>query len=103
MFDAPESNPRVRVSRAGSPDPDGRCVVYWMQRAQRAVDNPALDVAIAAGNALDLPVVVFLGLHPFVERANLRHYQFLVDGLGDLAEGLRRRNTGFVLRRFPDH
>ena len=103
MFDAPESNPRVRVRRAGPPDPDGRCVVYWMQRAQRAVDNPALDVAIAAGDALDLPVVVFLGLHPFVERANLRHYQFLVDGLGDLAEGLRRRNTGFVLRRFPDH
>ena len=103
MFDAPESNPRVRVRRAGPPDPDGRCVVYWMQRAQRAVDNPALDVAIAAGNALSLPVVVFLGLHPFVERANLRHYQFLVDGLGDLAEGLRRRNTGFVLRRFPEH
>ena len=103
MFDAPESDPRVRVRRAGLPDPDGRCVVYWMQRAQRAVDNPALDVAIAAGNALGLPVAVFLGLHPFVERANLRHYQFLIDGLGDLAEGLRRRNVGLVLRRFPDH
>src|SRR6186713_1115191 len=103
MFDAPDADPRVRVRRAGPPDPDGRCVVYWMQRAQRAVDNPALDTAIAAGNSLRVPVVVFLGLHPFVERANLRHYQFLVEGLGDLAEGLRRRNTGFVLRRFPDH
>jgi len=103
MFEAPESDPRVRVRRQGPPDPDGRCVVYWIQRAQRAVDNPALDVAIAAGNALGLPVVAFLGLHPFVERANLRHYQFLVDGLGDLSEGLRRRGVGFVLRRFPDH
>ena len=33
-------------------DPEGRAVVYWMQRAQRAVDNPALDYAIHAANAL---------------------------------------------------
>ena len=103
MFEAPERDPRVRVRRPGLPDPDGRCILYWMQRAQRAVDNPALDIAIAAGNVLGLPVVVFLGLHPFVERANLRHYRFLVDGLGDLSEGLTRRNAGLVLRRFPDH
>src|SRR6185369_11292983 len=85
------------------PDPDGRCVVYWMNRAQRAVDNPALDVAIDAGNLLRKPVVVFLGLHAYVERANLRHYQFLVEGLPELAEGLARRGVGFVLRRSPDH
>jgi deoxyribodipyrimidine photo-lyase len=103
MFDAPEADPRVRVRRGGAPDPEGRCIVYWMQRTQRAVDNPALDVAIAAGNALRKPVVVFLGLHPFVERANLRHYHFLIEGLANLSEGLRRRNVGFVLRRFPEH
>jgi deoxyribodipyrimidine photo-lyase len=34
---------RVNVRRAGIPDADGNCVVYWMQRAQRAFDNPALD------------------------------------------------------------
>ena len=103
MFDAPASDPRVRVRRSGAPDPDGRCVVYWMQRAQRAADNPALDVAIDAGNALRKPVVVFFGLHAFVERANLRHYQFLVEGLPELAEELERRGVGFVLRRSPDH
>jgi deoxyribodipyrimidine photo-lyase len=27
-------DPRVTVRRAGLPDPDGACVVYWMQRAQ---------------------------------------------------------------------
>jgi deoxyribodipyrimidine photo-lyase len=74
-----------------------------MQRAQRSVDNPALDVAIELGNALDKPVVVFFGLNPFVERANLRHYQFLVEGLADIADGLRRRRVGLVLRRHPDH
>jgi deoxyribodipyrimidine photo-lyase len=103
MFEELTRDPRVRVRTPGPPDPDGRCVVYWMQRAQRAVDNPALDTAIAAGNALGKPVVVFLGLVPFVERANLRHYQFLVEGVADIADGLARRRTGFVLRRYPEH
>jgi deoxyribodipyrimidine photo-lyase len=102
MFEAPH-DPRVRVRRAGAPDPDGRCVVYWMNRAQRAADTPALDLAIDAGNALRLPVVVFLGLHAFVERANLRHYRFLVEGLPELAVGLDRRGVGFVVRRSPEH
>jgi deoxyribodipyrimidine photo-lyase len=38
-------NPRIRVLREGDPDPDGRCVLYWMQRAQRGVDNLALNHA----------------------------------------------------------
>src|SRR5215208_3515381 len=96
-------DPRVTVRTKGEPDPDGRCVVYWMQRAQRAVDNPALDVAVRLGNELRLPVVTFFGLNPFIERANSRHYRFLVDGLADIAAGLRRRRVGFVLRRYPDH
>ena len=52
--------PRVLVRRGGAPRRGGKCVVYWMQRAMRIVDNPALDVAIEAGNLLGLPVVVFL-------------------------------------------
>jgi deoxyribodipyrimidine photo-lyase len=103
MFDQLTRDPRVRVRRAGPPDPDGRCVVYWMQRTHRAVDNPALEMAIALGNELGKPVVVFLGLVPFVERANLRHYQFLVEGVADIADGLAHRRTGFVLRRYPEH
>ena len=45
-------HPRVRVLRDGPPDPEGTCIVYWMQRAQRGVDNAALNLAIALGNAL---------------------------------------------------
>ena len=60
-----EADPRVSVRRKGHPDPDGRAVVYWMQRAQRAIDNPALDLAINMGNALHQPVVVFLAPVPF--------------------------------------
>ena len=59
-------DPRVTVRRAGAPDAEGTCVVYWMQRAQRGVDNPALDVAVAAANELGKPVVVFLGASSFL-------------------------------------
>lgn len=97
------ADPRVAVRRGGAPDPDGRCVVYWMQRAQRGLDNAALDVAVDAANALDLPVVVFFGLMPGIPNANLRHYQFVVDGLPDIAEALGARGVGLVVRRYPDH
>jgi deoxyribodipyrimidine photo-lyase len=103
MSDALLDDPRVRVRRPGEPDADGTCVVYWMQRAQRAVDNPALDIAIALGNRLAKPVLVFFGLNPFVERANLRHYAFLVEGLPEIEDGLRNRRVGFVLRTYPHH
>jgi deoxyribodipyrimidine photo-lyase len=96
-------DPRVTVRRAGSPDPDGASVVYWMQRAQRGIDNPALNIAVDAANALRKPVVVFLAPVPFYPGANLRHYRFLAEGIPDIAETLARRNVGFVLRRFPEH
>jgi len=97
------SDPRVFVRRGGAPAPDGRCVVYWMQRAQRAVDNAALDTAIRAGNALKLPVVTFFAPVPFYPHANLRHYRFLFDGVPDIAAGLAKRGVGFVYRPFPHH
>jgi deoxyribodipyrimidine photo-lyase len=96
-------DPRVIVRRAETPDPAGECVVYWMQRGQRAVDNPALDVAVEAANALREPLVAFLGLVPFYPKANLRHYTFLTQGIPDLAQRLGRRGVGFMLRRYPDH
>jgi deoxyribodipyrimidine photo-lyase len=96
-------DPRVTVRRAGSPSGEGRCVVYWMQRAQRGIDNPALDVAVEAANALGQPVVVFFAPVPFYPHANLRHYRFLAEGIPDIADALQKRNVGFVLRRFPEH
>ncbi|MGA7683634.1 MAG: deoxyribodipyrimidine photo-lyase [Terriglobales bacterium] len=96
-------SPRVRVRRKGAPDSDGTCVVYWMQRSQRGVDNPALDVAVQAANALGKPMVAFFAPVPFYPNANLRAYRFLVDGIPDIAAALEKRNIGFVLRGYPDH
>ena len=97
------SDPRVSVRRGGLPDPDGRCVVYWMQRSQRAFDNSALDVAVAAANLLKLPVVTFFAPVPDYPNANMRAYAFLNQGIPDITEDLAKRDIGFVLRRYPDH
>ena len=97
-------DPRVTVRRAGAPIvPEGKskCVVYWMQRAQRGRDNHALDKAIQCGNALGLPVVAyFAGIRNFVH-ANTRHYAFLNQGLPDIDVDCAARHVGFVMRKHP--
>ena len=100
------NDPRVTVRRGGVPGVSatdrGKCVVYWMQRAQRGRDNHALDKAIEVGNALGLPVVAyFAGIKNF-PNANLRHYAFLNQGLPDVEEHCAERGVGFVMRRYPD-
>jgi len=93
--------PRVLVRRSGALRADGGCVVYWMQRAMRILDNPALDVAIQAANLLGLPVVVYFQVIPNYPNANLRHYRFLQQGLRDVAEDAAARKLPFIVRRSP--
>ncbi len=95
------SNPRVTVRRGGAPA--GKTVVYWMQRAQRSLDNPALDLAVELANALHQPVVIFFAPVPLYPHANLRHYAFLAQGIPEIAERARQRGIGFVLRHYPHH
>ena len=70
----------------------------------RIVDNPALDVAIEAGNLLGLPVVVFFSVIPNYPNANLRHYHFMAQGLRDVAEDAADRGISFgYCARHPDN
>src|SRR5580698_5264675 len=94
-------NPRITVRRGGAPKRDGKCVVYWMQRAQRGVDNHAVDVAVQVANALELPLVVYFAAISNFPHANLRHYAFLNQGLVDIEQDLQRRNITFLMRRAP--
>ena len=91
-------DPRIRALRPGEPDPDGRCVVYWMQRAQRGLDNPALNHAIDLGNALKLPILAVFGLTAAYPEAERRHYRFLVEGLPDAREDMEARGVPLVVR-----
>jgi deoxyribodipyrimidine photo-lyase len=96
-------NPRIQVRRKGPPRVDAKCVVYWMQRAMRIRENPALNVAIDAANLLSLPVVIFFSVIPNYPNANLRHYHFMQQGLRDVEHDASERGVGFVLRRHPEN
>ncbi len=93
-----DPRPGVVLARDGSPDADGGCVLYWMQRSQRGRDNPALNQAIALGNALGKPVVAAFGMTASFPSAQRRHYRFLVDALPEIRDALAARNVGFVVR-----
>jgi deoxyribodipyrimidine photo-lyase len=91
---------RERLSELNdAPEQRGAYVLYWMQQSQRAVFNPALEVALAAANRLKLPLLVGFGLHDALPRAKARHYAFMLEGLAETARELRERGIGFVIRR----
>ena len=93
---------RIRVLKQAPSDTDGRYVLYLLQQANRAYNNPALELAIEEANQRGLPVVACFGLldgsNGFPE-ANARHYAFLLQGLSDAARGLAKRGIGFVMRK----
>jgi deoxyribodipyrimidine photo-lyase len=90
---------RVQVLSAADVREGGRYVLYWMQQAQRAEFNHALEYAVHRANELGLPLLVAFGLMDDYPEANLRHYHFLVHGLADVAAALRRRDIAFVVQR----
>jgi hypothetical protein len=87
------SNPRVTIRRDGAPKADGACVAYWMQRAQRGLNNAAVDCAVNIANELDLPLLVYFSAISNFPNANLRHYVFLNQGLPDIEADLAERNV----------
>jgi deoxyribodipyrimidine photo-lyase len=82
---------------------EGDYVLYWMQEAQRAEYNYALEYAVQRANELGKPLLVIFGLMANYPEANLRHYAFLLEGLQDVRDALKERKIKFVVRRgFPD-
>jgi len=88
---------RVRALNAKPVRPGGY-VLYWMQAAQRAEGNHALEFAVRRANDLGRPLVAFFGLTPDFPEANARHYAFLLEGLSETAEALGKRGVRFLLR-----
>jgi deoxyribodipyrimidine photo-lyase len=91
-------NDCVTIYQPGICNPDGKHILYWMQRAQRGYENAALNAAIALGNALDLPIVVEFVLTEF-EAANLHHYTFMLEGIAAVSRDLQKRGIPFIIRR----
>jgi deoxyribodipyrimidine photo-lyase len=79
----------------------GRYVLYWMQAAQRAEYNHALEYAIDRANGLDVPVVAVFGLTADFPEANARHYHFMLEGLREVEADLAGRGIRLVVRAEP--
>jgi deoxyribodipyrimidine photo-lyase len=78
---------------------EGDYVLYWMQEAQRAEYNHALEYAVQRANELGQGLLVVFGLTDGYPEANLRHYAFLLEGLQNVRDALKERKIKFVVRR----
>jgi photolyase PhrII len=72
-------------------------VLYWMRMAVRDHENPALDAAVAAANALDVPVLVYHAVSERYPFASDRHHTFILEGARDVAAGLEARGIRHAL------
>ena len=75
----------------------GEYVLYWMQSAQRVHANQALEHAVSLANERMLPVVVLFVLIPAYQDANLRHFNFMLQGLAETAGALQQRRIPLCL------
>jgi len=89
---------RVRHLNEESPK-DGDYVLYWMQQAQRAEHNHALEYAVQKANESGQPLLVAFGLTDDYPSANQRHYAFMLEGLRDARESLEGRGIKFVVQK----
>src|SRR5215207_10544170 len=98
-----------RISQLNDKDvQDGDYVLYWMQEAQRASYNYALEYAVQRANELEQPLLVVFGLTADYPEANFRQYAFMLEGLKDAGGGPgrtrdpARRLFGFARRGGPE-
>ena len=80
------------------PAKKGACLIYWMQQAQRAHWNHALEFAAFRANQHRLPLLAVFCLTDNFPEANLRHYTFMAEGLCETGQALEKRGIRFILR-----
>lgn len=96
LSDAPVEAGRLRYPRNACARREGDHVLYWMQKAQRQEDNPALTLALHAADRLRLPLVVLFVLVDYPGAEN-PHYRFMLEGIAECARELRARGIAFVI------
>ncbi|MGC8740548.1 MAG: deoxyribodipyrimidine photo-lyase [Candidatus Sumerlaeaceae bacterium] len=88
---------RIRILN-NEPVRPGQYVLYWMQQSQRLHWNHAFEYAVAQANARGQQVVIAFAITPNFPEANLRHYEFLFQGLEDVVVQAQRRGVCFIAR-----
>jgi len=82
------------------PEGSGKYVLYWVQAAVRWEYNHALQYAKQQANRLGIPLVCCFGVTSYPE-ANLRHFQFMLEGVSDLQANLRTQRIRLVVKQMP--
>jgi len=82
-----------------TPVQDRGVVLYWMQAAQRAEWNHAMETAIRLANKRSKPVVAAFSLTDDFPEANLRHYAFMLQGLKETQAALAKRGIQLLILR----
>ena len=83
---------------------DRSFVLYWMQAAQRAEWNHALEYAVERANKLGKPVVAAFSITDAFPEANERHYAFMLEGLKETQAALAKRGVQLVVvHGTPEH
>jgi deoxyribodipyrimidine photo-lyase len=88
---------RIRFLNAKDPK-KGDYVLYWMQASQRTESNHALEYAIRQANEVRQPLVVFFGLTDRFPEANERHYTFMLEGLAEVDQELKKKGIRLVIK-----
>jgi deoxyribodipyrimidine photo-lyase len=87
----------------GEPVRNRKYVLYWMQAAQRAEYNHALEYAIELSNEKRKPLVVCFGITDDYPEANLRHYIFMLEGFAKTQKALEAKGIQLIIRhQSPD-
>lgn len=72
-------------------------VIYWMQRDQRVYDNWTIIHAQNEAKKIQVPLIVIFNLVPSFIGAALRQYGFMLRGLKEVEQELKKYNIYFIL------
>src|ERR1700686_1690329 len=100
------SLPLDRVRKLNEADfrPTAQYILYWCQMNRRVAGNQALAYAADLANERDLPLLFYEGLDCAYPYANDRLHTFLLQGVPDTEQSLRKLGIGYAyyLRRKKD-
>jgi len=74
----------------------GDYVLCWLQQTLRGENNPVIDAAVALGNSLGLPVVIYHGLEQTHPYASDRLHHFILEASRSLERDVEARGLKFV-------
>ena len=70
-------------------------MLCWLQQALRGVDNPIIDVAVAIGNDLGLPVLVYHCVDNRHQYVSHRFHRFILEASQSLEKQVNKRRLRF--------